>query len=92
MSSQLASFLRTHDIHADDTIIIAYSTGPDSTYLLHQICEIHPKDRCIAVHIDHMLRGHDSTADADFATRTCATLSVQCVVQQCDVPAYCQEF
>ncbi len=53
-----------------DKLVVAVSGGPDSVALLHLLCDLRDElgfSLCIA-HLNHMARGPDSLADAEFVT------------------------
>ncbi|MCY4528295.1 MAG: tRNA lysidine(34) synthetase TilS [Chloroflexi bacterium] len=74
-------------------LVIAVSGGPDSLamlYALHSLREELGLALQVA-HLDHRLRGEDSTADAEFVAQTCAKLGIDCTVESEDVPAFQRE-
>lgn len=52
-------------IEPTDTIILAVSGGVDSMVLLDIVAKDHPKDKIIATHFDHSLRGAESDGDRE---------------------------
>ena len=74
-------------------LVVAVSGGPDSLAMLHALhCLRDELDLALHVaHLDHWLRGEDSAADAEFVARTCASLGVDCTVEDADVPAFQRE-
>lgn len=71
-------------------LVLAVSGGPDSLAMLYALYRLRDElDLTLHVaHLDHRLRGEDSTADADFVVQTCAKLGVDCTVEAADVPAF----
>ena len=73
-----------------DTVLIAVSGGPDSIALLHVLwslkreynLELH------AAHLNHMFRGDEARADADFVRAFCQELKIPCTIAEEDVPAF----
>lgn len=67
-------------------ILVAFSGGPDSTALL--LAAHAWRDRTgrpiAAAHLDHQLRGADSTDDAAFCRDLCAHLDIPCHVKSVD--------
>ena len=73
-------------------LLALVSGGADSTALLRLLAAGELGDRPLAVlHVDHMLRGAASDADAAFVAALCADLGVECRVARYDVSAYAQE-
>ncbi len=72
-----------HLIQPNQTIIIGYSGGPDSTYLLHAIKKIKTQLnlKLIAAHLDHQWRPN-SAADVIFCREQAAALGIQFVSSQ----------
>jgi tRNA(Ile)-lysidine synthase len=83
--------LKTIQEHAlippDSTVVVAVSGGVDSMALMHMLHALAPKLRC-TLHIatvDHMLRGDESAADAQFVADEAAKLGLACTIRQFDV-------
>jgi tRNA(Ile)-lysidine synthase len=53
---------------APDVGVVAVSGGADSVALLRAVAEFYPTDRLVVAHLNHLLRGGDSDADAAFVT------------------------
>ncbi len=78
---------------AGHRLVVAVSGGPDSLAMLHALHRIRDEfhlDIHVA-HLDHQLRGEDSTADSEFVANTCAGLGVECTVDREDVLAFQRE-
>lgn len=75
------------------TVLVAFSGGPDSTALLHALWQL--RDRLqIAVatcHVHHGLRGAEADADAAHAAAFARGLVVSHLEKQADVPAVVEE-
>ena len=75
---------------AGASIIVAFSGGPDSTTLLHSLCEL--KDdlglELHAAHLDHGLRPGESEADAEFARKFAASLEAPLTIDKADTNAF----
>ena len=63
---------------AGEKILIAFSGGPDSVFLLHFLNKFKKKYKIEigAVHINHLLRGNDSQRDELFCKTICEELSI----------------
>ena len=75
-----------------DGILVAYSGGADSTFLLHLLLTLKKKYGfpLAALHVEHGIRGEESRSDAAFCRRTSDALGVPIKVVSVDVPATCQ--
>jgi tRNA(Ile)-lysidine synthase len=75
------------DVH----VLIAVSGGPDSMALLRALLEAKQQvggaGRLFVGHVDHSLRGDDSTADADWLADQCRRLGVPLFIEKADVGA-----
>jgi tRNA(Ile)-lysidine synthase len=82
-----------HGMLPDGAPVLALvSGGADSTALLRLLAAGELGDRPLAVlHVDHMLRGADSDADAAFVEALCVDLGVERRVARYDVSAYAKE-
>lgn len=69
-------------------LVVAYSTGLDSTALLHLLHLLHAPLRLtlIAAHAHHGLRS-ESDRELEHAVEVCAKLGIACVTARLDVPA-----
>jgi tRNA(Ile)-lysidine synthase len=74
-------------------LLVAVSGGPDSMSLLNALHRLAPEcDLDLhAAHMDHGLRGEESTADADWVRRECGRLDVPVIIEHCDVRAAAAE-
>jgi tRNA(Ile)-lysidine synthase len=94
MSPRLPQIARaTADAHhmlpAGATVVAMVSGGADSIALLRLLASGALGDISLtALHVDHMLRGEDSTGDAAFVAEACECLGVACRVVRYDVGAY----
>ena len=75
-----------------DGILVAYSGGADSTFLLHLLLTLKKKYGfpLAALHVEHGIRGEESKSDAAFCRRTAEELGVPIEVVSVDVPAVCR--
>ena len=71
-------------------LIAAVSGGPDSLAMLYALARLRaPLDLSLHVaHLDHRLRGDESTADARFVEETCRGLGIPVTVEETDVAAH----
>jgi tRNA(Ile)-lysidine synthase len=74
-------------------LLVAVSGGPDSMSLLHALHRLAPEGGLSlhAAHLDHGLRGEESTADAEWVRGECGQLDVPAIIEQCDVRAAAAE-
>ena len=77
-------------IDSGDRLCVALSGGPDSTALLHCLVSLKSElgIELSACHINHLLRGKESEADARFVRRLCERHSVLLQVSTVDVKKY----
>lgn len=72
-------------------VLALVSGGADSTALLRLLAAGDLGDmqgRLFVLHVNHMLRGADADADADWVSALCESLDVPCRVVRYDVQAY----
>ncbi len=69
-------------IHAGQTVIVGFSGGPDSLFLLHALCELSSTLHCTVVvaHLDHGWRP-DSAHDVDFCRKVAEKLGLPFVTE-----------
>lgn len=60
--------------------LVMVSGGPDSVAMLRALVELDAGPTVL--HLDHGLRGEDSTEDADFVSSLCESLGVECEVRR----------
>ncbi len=72
---------------ADAVLIAGVSGGPDSMCMADALLASRPPGRVILAHYNHMLRGADSDADADFVRAFAGARGARCVVERGDVAA-----
>ncbi|MGA2736191.1 MAG: tRNA lysidine(34) synthetase TilS [Bryobacteraceae bacterium] len=78
---------------AGQRVGVAVSGGADSVCLLHVLCELAPRWslRLAVLHLDHKLRGDESSRDAAFVRDLAARLDLTFELQETDVAARCRE-
>lgn len=74
-------------ISKGDKVVACVSGGPDSMALLHLLADLrrYYNIKLTVVHLDHMIRGRQSTADADFVMKAAIKLSMPFVAERVDV-------
>ncbi|NLP40601.1 MAG: tRNA lysidine(34) synthetase TilS [Veillonellaceae bacterium] len=74
----------------EDKIVAACSGGPDSLALVHilNILSVQYKFQLVVAHVDHMIRGEQSAADAAFVADFCAEYNLPFYKTSIDVPQY----
>lgn len=83
------TILRYDLIPPESTVVIGVSGGADSLALLHALHRL-SADLRFRLHVatlDHMTRGADSAADAQFVVDLCHAWGIPVTMQQIDVPA-----
>ena len=93
IQDQVVQFIRSeHLVSAGDSVVVGVSGGPDSLCLLHMLDEC--RDRLAiqlyAAHLNHLIRGTDADADAQFVADFAAQRHIPCTVEKRDVPAIAQ--
>jgi len=72
---------------ADDAVVVGLSGGADSVVLLHVLLQLYDSE-INAVHINHNLRGEDSTNDENFVRDLCKSLNVGLKIFNADVRGF----
>ncbi len=74
-------------IKKGDRVLVCVSGGPDSIALLHLMVDLrkHYDIELAVAHLDHMLRGRQSAADANFVKRITAKLGIPFVIEKKNV-------
>ena len=76
-----------------EAVVVAVSGGADSLCLLHALHRL-SADLHLSLHVahlDHMLRGAESTGDAAFVSAQADALGLSCTIEARDVAAYRDE-
>jgi tRNA(Ile)-lysidine synthase len=84
-------FIQKHNLTAEqETLLVGVSGGPDSVCLLHLLVQL--KDRLgielHVAHLNHMLRGAESEADAEYVSELAHRLGVAATIEQREVESY----
>ena len=76
-----------------DGVLVAFSGGADSTFLLRVLLVLREKIGfpLAALHVEHGIRGEESKRDADFCKQALTEFGVPLAVVSVDVPATCQK-
>jgi len=67
-----------------DKICVAYSGGPDSTFLLYFLKENY-KNQIVITHLNHLLRGEDSFLDEVFVRRISQKLKIPTYIRRLNI-------
>ncbi len=91
LKERVLDFVQAHGlIHSGETILVAVSGGPDSVCLVHLLAELR-ETLGVGLHIahlDHMLRGADSEADAQYVYDLARRLRLPCTIGRRDTNGY----
>ena len=72
-----------------DGVLVGLSGGADSVLLLHFLLEYRRNNsefKIVAVHINHMIRGDEAYRDQQFAKELCASLDVEFISREVNIP------
>ncbi|MFA4924516.1 MAG: tRNA lysidine(34) synthetase TilS [Ignavibacteriaceae bacterium] len=77
-------------IAQNDKIVVGFSGGADSVFLLSFLKKFQKKFKLslIAVHLNHNLRGEEADADESFCRNFCAELNIPILVRRKNVKAF----
>ena len=83
LAERVLGFIQRHGLIAgQETLVVGVSGGPDSVCLLHLLAK--SKDKLgielHVAHLNHMLRGAESDADADYVSHLADDLGVEATV------------
>ena len=95
LHSEIMSYMKKSGIMSliDDcrAVIVGFSGGADSTFLLSFLSE-HFKDKIICgAHLNHLLRGEESDRDNDFCRKFCEEKNIRFFEKKCDVAAAAED-
>ncbi len=89
LEAKIEAFLKRHSFKLENKkIVVGVSGGPDSLALLHYLLGQREKRNLsiIVAHVDHMMRGEDSLADAMFVKRFCEQNDIAFEMVRVNVP------
>ncbi len=69
----------------NEKTLVGFSGGADSTALLHALVSLLGKERIVALHVNHMLRGNESERDEAFCRAFCVAHDISFVCKRADV-------
>lgn len=81
------------EIPKNETVILAFSGGPDSVYLLQKLLETSKSHnfKIIVAHFNHKLRGKESDADELFSKKTAEKYNLYFETDSCDIKKYAKK-
>lgn len=80
-------------IKPGDKLLVAFSGGPDSVFMLHFLYKFRRKYKVdlAAVHFNHLLRGKESDRDEEFAIKFCADYKIPIVSKKINVKSFAEK-
>lgn len=80
-------------IEQNDKILVGFSGGADSVFLLSFLKKFQKKFNLslIAVHLNHNLRGEEADEDESFCRKFCAALNIPIIIRKKNVKAFAQK-
>jgi tRNA(Ile)-lysidine synthase len=94
LEARVRDYIRRYNLSpGQGKLVVGVSGGPDSVCLLSLLNQLKAELGLTlhAAHLNHMLRGHDSDADAVYVTELCADIGVPVTVERRDVSAHQKE-
>ncbi len=91
VETRVLGFIRAQRLfEPDESVVVAVSGGADSLCLLQVLFVLREQldIRLHVAHLDHMLRGSESSLDARFVSSHARSLGLDCTVEARDVQAY----
>lgn len=89
--SKVKNFIEENSLFSpQDKIVVAFSGGPDSTFLVYFLKE-NFENLLILVHLNHLLRGEDSNLDEIFVRRVSQKLKIPLFVRRLDIKKLSEE-
>lgn len=80
-------------IKQNDKILVGFSGGADSVFLLSFLKKFQKKFNLslVAVHLNHNLRGKEANEDESFCKNFCAALNIPIIIKKKNVKAFAQK-
>lgn len=91
LPKRILRFIKEHGlVTGGHTLLVGVSGGPDSTSLLHALVNIKGSlgIKLHVAHLNHLLRGAESDADAEYVSRAAQNLGIPATIEQRDVKGY----
>lgn len=89
--SKVKNFIEENSLFSpQDKIVVAFSGGPDSTFLVYFLKE-NFENPLILVHLNHLLRGEDSNLDEIFVRRISQKLKTPLFVRRVNIKKLSEE-
>jgi tRNA(Ile)-lysidine synthase len=91
LSARVLKFIREHNLLGEDRLlVVGVSGGADSVCLLHVLAELRNTlgIKLHIAHLNHMLRGAESDADADYVSSLARKLGIPAAIERRKVKAY----
>ncbi len=79
-------------IISETRIVVGFSGGPDSMFLLRSMAEFFGSERVAAAHLNHALRGSEADEDEAFCRNACETLGIRFFSEKTDVLRFAQKW
>ncbi len=88
LTKKLRELSKQYKFYADgEKTLVGFSGGADSTALLHALSTYLGKNRIVAFHLNHMLRGAESLRDEAFCRAFCAEHEIVFACKRVDIRA-----
>ncbi|MBP3820757.1 tRNA lysidine(34) synthetase TilS [bacterium] len=83
----IKNFLRNYDLENSKLLyLVAFSGGFDSMCLLHSLSKICPKNKIIAIHLNHNWRGEESDREEQNCKIFCQNIGIEFYSEKITVP------
>ncbi len=94
LSRNVLRFIRErHLANENETLLVGVSGGPDSVCLIHILASLSETlgIKLHIAHLNHLLRGAESDADADYVSALARELGIPATIERREVKAYQKE-
>ena len=95
LEGKLKEYIRSHHLlTSNQSVLLAVSGGMDSMVMLHLFlaCRKQMKLHLSVIHVNHQLRGEESTGDETFVREMSDFYSIPFFCERIDVKSYALEF